>query len=146
MGVPGHASADDGAMQDVEGGKQGGRAVAFIVVGQGGAFSPLQRKSGLGAVEHLDLTLLVDQDDDGVRVHVEADDILDLGSEGRIARPLEGSQAMRLETMFLPDALDGAQRNAEDIGHRPPGPVGDGTGRLGAGLWPRSAPRQGRWG
>ena len=46
VGVPGHASADDGAVQDVEGGKQGGRAVAFVVVGQSRAFSRLQRKSG----------------------------------------------------------------------------------------------------
>ena len=37
VGVSGHASADDGAVEDIEGGEQGGRAVAFVVVGQGRA-------------------------------------------------------------------------------------------------------------
>jgi hypothetical protein len=44
------------------------------------------------------------------RVRVEADDVLDLGGEGRIVGPLEREQTMGLETMGVPDALSGSQR------------------------------------
>ena len=47
--------------EHVERGEQGGRAVALVVVGHGPAFSGLQRQAGLGAVERLDLALLVDR-------------------------------------------------------------------------------------
>jgi hypothetical protein len=84
--VVGHAAAEDGAVEDVEGGEQGGGAIALIGVGHGAAFSGLERQAGLGAVERLDLRLLVDGHDDGMdgRIHVQADDVLDLGGEGRI--------------------------------------------------------------
>jgi len=45
------------------------------------------------------------------RVHVEADDILDLLGEFGIAGALEGADAMRLQAMRFPQSLDGAQRN-----------------------------------
>jgi hypothetical protein len=41
------------------------------------------------------------------RVHVETDDVLDLGGEGGIGGPFERAQAMGL-AMGVPDALDGA--------------------------------------
>ncbi len=50
-----HAAADHGAVEDVEGGEQGGGAVALVVVGHGAAFAGLHRQAGLGAVERLDL-------------------------------------------------------------------------------------------
>ena len=55
VGVVGHAAADHGAVEDVEGGEQGGGAVALVVVGHGAAFAGLDRQAGLGAVERLDL-------------------------------------------------------------------------------------------
>jgi len=86
MAVVRHAAPDDRAVKHVERGEQGGRAVALVVVRHGPAFAWLQREAGLGAVKSLDLALLVDRDDDrvGRRVHVEADNVLDLGGEGRI--------------------------------------------------------------
>ena len=58
----------------------------------------------------------------GRRVHVETDDVLDLGGEGGIGGPFERVQAMGLEVMGVQDALDGALRNADCFRHRPPGP------------------------
>ena len=79
--------------------------------------------------------LLIDRQDDGVsrRVHVEADDILDLLGEGRVVRALEGAQAMRLQMMRVPDALDGAQRDADRRGDGASGPMRHLARRLGAG-------------
>jgi hypothetical protein len=104
-----HATPDDCAMENVERGEQGSRAVALVVVGHGPAFARLQRETGLSAVERLDLAFLIDRDDDRVvrRVHVETDDVLDLGGEGGIGGPFERAQAMGL-AMGVPDALDGA--------------------------------------
>ena len=127
-----HAAPNDRAVQYVERGEQCGRAIALVVVRHGPAFARLQRQAGLSAVERLDLALLIDRDDDRVRrrVHVEADDVLDLGGEGWVAGSLESSQTMGLEAMGAPDALNGTQRNAGGLGHRPSGPMGDGARRL----------------
>jgi hypothetical protein len=60
-------------------------------VGHGAAASLLQGQPGLGAVERLDLALLVDRQDDGMgrRVEVETDDVAQLGGELRIIGQLE---------------------------------------------------------
>ena len=114
MGVLLHAATEHHAVEDVEGGEQGGRAVALVIVGHGSALAGFERQARLGAVEGLDLGLLVDGQHDGVgwRVHVEADDVLDLLGEGGVLGALEGAQAMGLQVVRLPDALDRAQREA----------------------------------
>jgi hypothetical protein len=88
----------------------------------------------LGAVERLDLAFLVDRDDHGMdrRVHVEADDVLDLGGEVRVVGPLEGADAVRLQAVDLPDALHGAEADADRLGHFAAGPVGGVFRRLAA--------------
>jgi len=130
-----HAAPDDSALKHVEGSEQGGRAVALVVVRHGPAFARLQREAGLSAVKSLDLALLIDRDDDrmGRRVHIEANDVLDLGGKGGIAGPFKRAQTMGLEAMGVPDTLDGTLRNADGFRHGPSCPMGDGTGRLGAG-------------
>jgi hypothetical protein len=67
------AAADDLAFEHAERGEQSGRAVAFVIVREGCAFPPLQRKTRLGSVERLDLAFLVDGDHHRMagRVHVE---------------------------------------------------------------------------
>src|SRR4029077_9949671 len=55
-----HAAADDLAFEHAERGEQGRRAVAFVIVREGCAFPPLQRKTRLGPVERLDLAFLLD--------------------------------------------------------------------------------------
>jgi hypothetical protein len=51
----------------------------------------LQRQTGLGAVESLDLALLVDREDDGMRrrIDIKPDDVAQLGDELRVGRQLE---------------------------------------------------------
>src|SRR5260221_1791047 len=119
-------------------GKQGGGAVALIIMGHGAAFAGLDGQAGLGAVERLDLALLVDRDDDGMggRVHVEPDDVFDLFGEGRVVGFLEGADAVGLETVGLPDALHGAQADAHRLGDHAARPVCGLSGRLAAGKSP----------
>src|SRR5580765_7484112 len=59
-----HVAADDGAVEDVEGSEQCGRAVTFVVVGHRASTSRLHRQPWLGAIERLNLTLFVDREDD----------------------------------------------------------------------------------
>src|SRR5580658_11156241 len=62
-------------------------------------------------IASLDLGFLVDREHHGVgwRMHVEADNVLDLFGEGGVGGTLEGAQAVRLEAVLFPDALDRAQ-------------------------------------
>src|SRR5436853_7789195 len=50
-----HAAPNDLAVERVESGEQGSGAVSLIVMRHGAGAAPLQRQSGLGAVESLDL-------------------------------------------------------------------------------------------
>src|ERR1700730_8232316 len=90
-----HATPDHDSVEDVQGGKERGRAVAFVTMGHGSALGRLQRQARLGPIESLNLALLVDGDDHGVswRVHVETDDVLDLLGEFRFVGALEGAKA-----------------------------------------------------
>lgn len=92
----------------------------------GAAASRLQWQPRLGAVERLDLAFLVDRDDDrvGGRVHIKPDDVLNLGGEGWVGGLFEGSDAMWLQAMRPPDALDGTETNADNFGHHAAGPMG----------------------
>jgi peptide/nickel transport system permease protein len=90
-------------------------------MGHRAGLARLERQSGLGAVERLDLGLLVDRQHHGMlgRIDIQADDVLELGGELGIARAFEGPDAVRLEVVSLPDALHRAQRNPGLPGHRP---------------------------
>ena len=66
MPVALHTAPDDLAFEDVEGGKQGGGAVALVIVCHRGAAPLLHWQPGLGAVERLDLAFLVDAKDHGM--------------------------------------------------------------------------------
>jgi hypothetical protein len=61
----------------------------------------MQRQSRLGAVERLNLALLVDGEDVGVsrRMDIEPDDVAQLGAELRIIGKLEMAHSVRLEAM-----------------------------------------------
>lgn len=66
-----------GGRANVERGEQGGRAVALVIVGHGRGAALLQRQAGLGAIERLDLGLLIDREHQRVlgRVDVEPDHV-----------------------------------------------------------------------
>ena len=101
----------------------------------GPTLAGLQRQARLGAVEGLDLALLVDRDNDGVgrRVHIEADDVLDLLGEGWIGGPLEGADAVGLETGGFPEALHCPQADTGGLGNHAARPMGGLPRRLAAG-------------
>jgi len=64
MPVALHAAADHGALEHVERGEQGGGAVALVVVGHSPGLARLERQPRLGAIEGLNLGLLVDREHD----------------------------------------------------------------------------------
>src|SRR6516162_3948179 len=102
-----HVAADNGAVENIERGEQRGRAVALVIVRHRSGATWLHRQSRLGAIESLDLALLVDREDDGVggRVDIETDHIPELVGELRIVRQLECPDTMRRELVGLEDAL-----------------------------------------
>ena len=61
----------------------------------------------LGAIECLDLALLINRQHDGVvrRIDIEADDVAQLGDKLRIVGQLELTDPMRLQAMGTPYAL-----------------------------------------
>ena len=126
MPVAGHAFADDGAVEHVERREQGRGAVALVVMRHRPAAALLHRQARLGAVKGLDLALFIDRQHQGLvgRIEVEADDILDLGDEVRIARELEGFRQMRLEPVRGPDLVHRRRCDASPRRHRAFAPVG----------------------
>ena len=127
-----HAASDDRPIKNIQRGKERRRAITLVVMGHRSAFSRLERQARLSAVERLDLAFLVDGDDDGVsrRIHVKANDVLDLLGEFGIVGAFERAQAVGLKTMSRPQALDGSKRNVERLGHRAAGPMGGLSGRF----------------
>jgi len=57
------------------------------------------------------------------RIDVEPNDILQLIDIGDVVGKLELAKPMRRQTMGSPDLLNGAGRNAHDLGHRLAGPM-----------------------
>ncbi len=131
-----HALADHPAVKHIERSEQGGGAVALIIMGHGPGPSLLHRKARLGAVERLDLGLLVNRQNDGVlrRVEIEPDHVLDFLRKSWIVRQFEGCHQMRLQAMRLPDRLDARRRDAHRLCHRSQAPMGRGRRGLRLGL------------
>src|SRR5215471_6694607 len=65
------------AVGRIEGGEKSSRAIAFVIVCHGLAAPTLERQSGLGTIQSLDLTFLVHAQHQSVfgRVQIQADDI-----------------------------------------------------------------------
>lgn len=128
-----HAAADDLARGHVQGREQRGGAIPDVVVGHGAAAAALERQSWLGAVEGLDLALLVDRQHHrmGRWIDVEADDVADLVGEAGIVRELELPHPVRLQAMGAPDALHRADADAAGLGHRRRRPMRGLAGRVG---------------
>ena len=105
--VPLHALADDRAVEHVERREQRRRAVALVIVGHGAGAALLYRQAGLGAVESLNLALLVDRKNQRLvrRVQVKPDNVLHLLGEPRVVRDLEDGNQMRLQSILGPDPL-----------------------------------------
>ncbi len=99
------------------------------------ALARLDRQTGLGPVQGLDLAFLIDREHQAVgrRLDVQADDVLELGGKFGIVGALEGPDAVGLQPVGAPDPLHRAQGDPGAPGHGTAGPVGRLAGRLGAG-------------
>ena len=121
-----HVAADHRAVEDIHRGEQRGGSVPLVVVRHGSGAAFLQRKPGLRAVQRLNLALLIDRQDDGVRgrIDIEPDDIAQFVDETRIVGELELAHPVRLEAMLAPDALNRADAEPSRLRHQDAGPVG----------------------
>ena len=126
------ALADDLSGQHVQSGEQRRCAVTLVVVGHRAAAAGLHRQTRLRAVESLNLALLVDTQHDGLvrRVQVQPHDVGQLLGERRVGRQLEGLDAVGLQAVRVPDALDRRAADAGCLGHRAAAPVGGARRRL----------------
>src|SRR5271167_4312865 len=121
-----HVAADHRAVEDVHRGEQRRRSVPLIVMRHGSGAAFLQRQPGLRAVQRLNLALLVDRQDDGVRgrIDIEPDDVAQFVDETRIVGELELAHSVRLEAVLAPDALNRADAEPRRLRHQDAGPVG----------------------
>ena len=107
-------------------------ALADDLAGHGAASARLHRQARLRPVQGLNLALLVHVKHHGLarRVQVQPDEVGQLLDEGRVFRQFERRDAVRLQAVRVPDALDGRAAHASRLGHRATTPVGGARRRL----------------
>src|SRR5215472_13412371 len=115
----------DLAVGRIEGGEKSSRAIAFVIVCHGLAAPTLERQSGLGTIQSLDLTFLVHAQHQSVfgRVQIQADDIFQFFRELRIAADLETLDAVRLQPVTVPDTTHAGLADAYRCRHAARTPV-----------------------
>ena len=96
--VLGPALSDHPPIQDVEGGKEGGGPMALVVMSHGPAAPFLHGQAGLGALESLDLALLIHAQDHGFvgRIEVQPHHVGEFLGEPPVLRELESLRPVRL--------------------------------------------------
>jgi len=111
--------------RDLERREEGRGAVALVVVGLLLRDPRPQGKDRRGPVQGLDLGLLVDADDDGLRgwVEVQPDDVADLGLELGVRAELERLGLPWLQTPPTPDPRDRREADPEVVGQQASRPV-----------------------
>ncbi len=119
------ALGQDLAGGNVQGGEEGGGAVADIAMRHAFDVAQSEGQEGLGALQGLGLALLVDAQDQGMvgRVEIEPDDVADLLDEEGIGGELEVLLPVGLDAERAPDALDRGLRHPGGLGHGAAGPV-----------------------
>ena len=120
------AGGDDGALRDIQGGKERGGAMALIIVRHRAAATGLERQAGLGAIQGLDLAFLIHAQDHGMlgRVQIQAHHILQLVLEVGISTEFKGPDPVRLQAMGGPDPMHERGIRAQVSGQGAGGPVG----------------------
>ena len=123
---------DDLARGDVEGHVEIGGAVAFVVVGASLGESRAQREDGSGAIQGLDLGLLVHTEHQSAigGIEVKAHHITHLFDELGVGAELEGVDQVGLESEGPPNATHARLAHPRRLGHRPSRPVGGVEGCL----------------
>jgi len=125
MPVTRHTVADDFAIEHAQGGEQGGRAVALVIVRHRSAAPLLDRQPRLRPIEGLDLAFFVDTQDDGfVRwIEIEADDIGELFEKLLVSAELEGLDQMRLDVVLPPYSANRGLADPLCLGQGPSAPM-----------------------
>src|SRR5215831_16864061 len=119
--VPNHLAG-----QNVEGGKQRGRAVALVVVRLSLRQAWSQGQNGSGPIQGLDLALFVNaKHQSSIRgVEVKSHHVADLSLELRVVGNLKRFHAMRLNIIALPEAVHHHARKAQVSSEPARTPVG----------------------
>lgn len=125
--VTGLAGGCDAAGGDLQGGEQGGGAVPVVVVGAPLDPARLHGQHRGGAVQGLDLGLLVDAQHHGVvrGCQVQAHHFGDLGDQLGIGGVLEGPRPPGLDPIAAPHPRHGGVADAQVTGQQPARPVRD---------------------
>ena len=124
--VPAVDRAVDLAGGHVQGGEQGGDAMAQVIVGPTLRQPGHHRQHRRGAIQGLDLGFFIHAEHQRLlrRVQIESDHIADFVDELRIIADLEGVDQVRFEPERLPDPAHRGLRQSGLFGHRRPRPVG----------------------
>jgi len=98
VAVTGHAVCDDLPGQDMESRKQRGRPVALVIMGQGSTTSLLHGKTGLSALQGLNLTFLVHTQHDRLvrRIEIKSNHIGEFFHKALVAREFKRLDPVRL--------------------------------------------------
>lgn len=125
MPMAGHAVSDHLAVEHAQGGKQGGRSMADVIMRHCSTAAFLQGQTGLGSVKGLDLAFLVHAQNQGLvrRIQIQPDDIAQLLHEAFVPAEFKGAYQMGLQVVSLPDSPDGRFTQLLGFGHRPGTPM-----------------------
>lgn len=121
-----HAASDHLAVEHAQGGKQGGRSMADVVMRHCPTAALLKGQTGLGSVKSLDLAFLIQAQNQRLvrRIQIQPHDIAQLLYEAFITAEFESADQMGLQVVLLPDPPDGRFTQLLGLGHRPGTPMG----------------------
>jgi len=119
------ATADDLAIQDIEGGKQGRGPVPYVVMCLAFRQSRPQRQDRSGPVQCLNLALFIDAEHQSAirRVEIKADNVPYVIFKIRVIGDFEFLHAVGLDVVALPDTLHHHAGNAQLRGQHSGAPV-----------------------
>lgn len=125
VAVAGIACSDDGPLQNVQGGKEAGRAVPFVVVGHRPATTFFHRQARLGSVQGLNLGFLIHAQNHGLirGIQVKADHVGQLFDELFVRRQLKRLDAVGLQSVGLPNAGNSRMADSDFFGQSPGAPM-----------------------
>ena len=120
------AGSNNRPIQHIQGGEKTRRSIPLVVMGHRSAASLFHRQSRLRSIQGLDLRFFVDAQNQGFigGIQIESDHIGQFFNEVFVRRQLECFDAMRLQSVGLPDAGHRSMADASRLGHRPRTPMG----------------------
>ncbi len=128
MAMAAFALGDDLSGSDIKCCKEGGSAVAYVIMSDSFDITQAHGQEWLGAVKSLDLALFVNAQYHGIvgRVEVKSHDIANLFDEEGVVGELEMALAVWRNAEGVPDAVDGGFGNSGFPGQGAATPVGSG--------------------